>query len=956
VTAAAEPRPSDSRPDERMPDLPQPLLGMYVLTGIVLCCVGACAGQLLYQGDLGLSEAAAGTINQCAIKFPYHWLALENLAAFQRCAAAATRVEGFVILAVIGAFLLAAAALSIVVPWIELRRLARATPLQEIPGVAGKFGSLCSVAGLVRRRLPRLHVAGPGHPSVTQAFTTALPWGRPLVVLPAKVAVARDDPDRFDPVVLHELAHVRARDVSWVSSARGITGLTVPLLILACLPGFLNSQGITIPGAVLVQAVLFVVITAAFAAGLLRVRELEADRQAARWLGSPDRFRRVLSSERPSSSARWRVITAWFRQPLERHPSATARITALRTARVSGGTDFAFPFAVGVVAALAMGTASYLTFTLDFGAGSWPPVAASATVGSMVLGFGLTPGLIRQAVAARRAGTVASWWRPVAGTAAGLLIGLLVAPSTLPGPVMAVISGAGFEYEAVKILLTVAAGAGIATLAAGLASLAAAAPYRTDRGWLPVAASLAVASTAAAALWPIINPATGDVERDYLVTVLPGIQWRWLAAPYLATALVIGIPLWMRRIRDYAPRHAQARGRTRAVLGSAALPVGAAVIATTLFLPRSLTGRGATEYGVLQVVAERWWICTLIGWIVLVVLALGRGVPGLARAWISAWAATLISGTELVIYGAVHHHVPDLAIFSKTVVTPSVWLFYLGVPTACLALLSVRPSATRHRQWLPAAATGSAAVAVVAVVVGLGGPLATLLFGSPSPPNPPSGPPSPPLAAADPGRVLTAATASSVISNVSAALSGTWTGHLTVTIKTAVTSSAPVPPLSPAACGPLAWEKFLDYLSIPLVRAVGQYKAVSGVVPIGNATLSVVVDSYAKPVPAAVFSAADQDLRACHQFTVVTSAGTSIFTVRDTPPLRLRFPSWHVVFSLTYKDTQSSVTWIVVGTGHNLILVTQSTIAFGTLLPPEQAAINAALNAALSGLSHTPRP
>lgn len=928
---------------------------MYVLTGIVLCCVGSCAGQLLYQGDLGLSARPAGIINRCAIKFPYHALALENLGAFQRCAAGAMRFEGIVLLAVIGAFLFAAAALSVVVPWAELRRLACAAPVGDIPGVAERFGALCAAAGLTRRRLPGLQVAGPGLPVVSQAFTTALPWGRSLVVLPAKVAVARADPDRFDPVVLHELAHVRARDVSWVSSVRGITWLTVPLVALACVPGLLNSQGTTIPGTVLAQAGLFVVITAAFAAGLLRLRELEADRQAAFWLGSPDGLRRILGSGNPRSSARWRAIIAWLLRPLDRHPPAMARAAALRAARVSADTNFAFPLAVGGVVAIAMSTASYLTFTLDFGAGSWPPVAASATVGSIVLGFGLTPGLLRQAVAARRGGAAASWWRPVAGTAAGLLIGLLAAPTTLPGPALAVISGAGFEYEAVRLVLTVAAGTGIATLAAGLASLAAAWPYRADRWWMGAVASLAIASTAAAVLWPIVNPATGDVERAYLVAVMPGLQWRWLAAPYPVATLVMGVPLWLRRIRQDAPGEAGARRRAQAVLAPAALPLGAAVIGATFLLPHSLTGHGVTEYGVLRVVAERWWICTLIGWIVLVVLAVGRGVPGLARAWISAWAATLLAGAELVIYGAAHHHAPDLSIFSKTVVTPSVWLFYLAVPTACLALLSGRPRIVRPRPWLLPAATGSAAIAVAVAVIGLGGPLTTLSFGSVSQSNRHSRPPVPPLADADSGRVLTAAAASAVIGDVSATLSGTWTGHLSVTTRTAVTARVPSPPTSPAACGPLAREDFLNYLPLPLVRAVGQYKAAPGVVPIGNATLSVVVDSYAEPVPAAVFTVASRDLRTCHGFTVIDPAGTFIFTVRDTPPLPLRFPSWHVVFALRYKDTQTSVTWIVVGAGHNLILVTQDTDAFGTLLPPQQAAINAALNAALYGLSHSPR-
>jgi hypothetical protein len=99
-------------------------------------------------------------------------------------------------------------------------------------------------------------------------------------------------------------------------------------------------------------------------------------------------------------------------------------------------------------------------------------------------------------------------------------------------------------------------------------------------------------------------------------------------------------------------------------------------------------------------------------------------------------------------------------------------------------------------------------------------------------------------------------------------------------------------------------------------------------------------------MPVALFTAAGRDLRVCHRFTVNAPAGTPIFTVRDRHPVHLRFPSWRVVFSTVYKNTQSSETWIIVGAGHNLILISQYTGAFGTLLPPEQAAITAALNAA----------
>jgi Zn-dependent protease with chaperone function len=917
---------------------PRPLLGMYILVGTVLCCVAACAGQIMFQGDLNLSAGSTGVINQCATKFPVAGT-LENVRAFDRCAAGATRVEGYFILGAIAAFLVAAATLSVVVPWAELRRLRRAVPVEEIPGVMARFASLCAEAGLRGRRIPRLQVVGAGRPVVRQAFTTAPPWGRPLVVLPAKVAVSRQDPRRFDPVVLHELAHVRARDVSWVSSVRGVTWLTIPVIVLACVPGFLNSQGTRIADTVLIQAGLFVVITAAFAAGLLRLRELEADRQAASWLGSGEPLGRVLSAGVPQSRRGWRRIAGALRRPLDRHPSVSARIDALHGVLGTTDTDFAFPLAVGAVAALAMNTAYYLTSIFDFGGGGWPPTRASAAVGSIVLGTGLTPGLIRRAVVAHRAGKVVSWWRPVTGTAAGLLLGLLVPPSTLPGPDLAVVSGQGLGYTAVKVLLLVLAGAGTAALTAGIASLVAAGePYRGGM-WLTAWVSLAVSCTAAAALWPIVNLATGEIERVFLTTSLPAIQWRWLALPYPATGLLLGVRLRLPRARN--------------LLAPLAVPVCAALIGTTIFLPHSLVRRGAGPDIFLRVGSERWWLCTLIGWIVLAVLALSGGVPGLARAWVSAWLATLLAGTELIIYGAFHGHRPDLAALSLAVATPSVWLFYLGIPTACLALLRIRPPAAPRPRWLAPIGTSMGAVAVALTVIGLASPLDSLTFYHPSL-RAPVTQPTPVLVAVDPGRVLTTAAARQVISGVSAALSPLWTAQTTGATSAASAHGAHPPAINPGACEPLARLGFASSLPTALADATGQYKAVPEVVPVGNATLSIYVYSYARPVPAAVFTTASNELRACHRYTVTTLNGVLTYTVHEVAPPHIGSLSLQVNYSVMYKHQDTSLTWIFTAIGHNLIVLTQQTVAFGTLLPLQQTAITTALNTATYGLSHTP--
>jgi hypothetical protein len=76
--------------------------------------------------------------------------------------------------------------------------------------------------------------------------------------------------------------------------------------------------------------------------------------------------------------------------------------------------------------------------------------------------------------------------------------------------------------------------------------------------------------------------------------------------------------------------------------------------------------------------------------------------------------------------------------------------------------------------------------------------------------------------------------------------------------------------------------------------------------------------------------------------------------VHDVAPPHIGGSSWQVDDSVVYKHQRTSVTWIFAAIGHNLIVLTQQTVAFGTLLPLQQTAIKDAINAMMYGLSHTP--
>ena len=301
------------------------------LSSIVLGYVGACAGEILFLDTRAVSAFPNGVMSQCVIKFPLVVNASPRIPDFDRCAVGAYGVEGLFILGMIAAVLAMAAGLPRVASWVDRRRLARAVLIPDFPNVTARFESLCNEARLAAWRRPELLVA---MTMVHQPFTIDLPRGRPLVVIPPKLAVLCNDPGRFDPVILHELAHVRARDVSLVSAVRGTAWVTIPVMALACVPGFLAVGGTQVSRAVLIETLIrtVVIVAATLVVGARSIRrsEIAADRQVVRWQGSSEPLIRLLEvgglsvRVKPSNTVR-----RWLR-PLARYPSFVTRIVALR--------------------------------------------------------------------------------------------------------------------------------------------------------------------------------------------------------------------------------------------------------------------------------------------------------------------------------------------------------------------------------------------------------------------------------------------------------------------------------------------------------------------------------------------------------------------------------------------------------------------------------------------------
>ena len=652
---------------------------------------------------------------------------------------------------------------------------------------------------------------------------------------------------------MHELAHVRARDVSLVSSVRGIAWITIPAIALAALPEFLAAGQTQVQRAYLIQALLFVTATILVAAGLLRVREIAADRQAAHWLGSPETLQNLLDAADVNAGTGSR--RGWWRRLLARHPSLLARRMALRNPLIAQEAGFATALTVGAVAAMAMNTCFYFATSLHFAAAGWLPIRVWAATGGVVLGLGLAPAFVRSAARARRADAPFAWWIPVAGVSIGLLLGSLVAPGLATGAVVSVVVGSGFGGVTTVIVLA-CTGAGMAALTAGLASLAAERyPHRPS--WLTAGLTAVTACCTAAALLPVRTLFLVTNDSHFLAFSLAGNQWRWLLLLYPATVIALAAPT-----RSRAVHGAGVWDAVRAAL----IPVSAAVLGTAVFLSQrhpDASQSGAVLFRWLQ---EDGWACAFTGCAVLVVLALARGIPGLARACLSAWLTTLLVyagslGYEDLFRGHPFHYLSSWA------AAPSVWLFYLALPTSLLALVRVRWPAALQRGWLmPAGAgAGAAAAAVLVFVTGVSGLM--------EPSTPPASFVSSlcgrlgtvattyvPSLALNADQVLTNVAARKVVNGVCAALPAGW-ARIKLTATRSVRET-----VRPAGCAQLGAELFLRALGRPLTQAQGHYQIAAGSIA-GSETLTVEVNSLARPVPASLFAAADKALAPCHRYS-----------------------------------------------------------------------------------------
>jgi Zn-dependent protease with chaperone function len=404
VSPAARPR----------PDLlahPSPTTGRFLLLIGVLLSAGLLVGNMAHNALLGRSWGATTLVcfAEADAAVPLV-LDLESQIAHQQvlnaCMAPAERRRALTGLGGAAAMAVLGLAVVLAVPaWI--RRRFRLRPAgARLEGAVTRISELAVEAGL--RRAPRLLVGPAGQ---RDAFVFGRP-GRYELVLPTALVVRWRNPALFDPVVRHELAHVRRHDVPLAWLATAVWVAAVPLLVLPVVLDLARwDLSLLVPylwRAALVLAVVWLVRRQA-----LRSREYDADLHAARQAGDWRGVAAVLDTSRP--------VPSWWRRAISFHPTNAERVRALaepgrlRGVSLVDGLAAAFLTAVLLPPVLNVLQVAFTGSSLY----SWAPHMSAALVGP-VAGLAVGVGLWRQAMIDQVTG--ARTWP--GGVVLGVVLGL----------------------------------------------------------------------------------------------------------------------------------------------------------------------------------------------------------------------------------------------------------------------------------------------------------------------------------------------------------------------------------------------------------------------------------------------------------------------------------------------------------------------------------------------------
>ena len=697
---------------------PSPTTGRFLLLIAAMLSTGLLVGTLVHNGVLGTSwsESARACLAQADDAVPDKTDVPAQIAhneVLSTCLAPAERIRAWFDVA--GALLIAL--LGVVVLLATPAYIRRREKLREagarLDGARERIRELAAEVGLARP--PRLLLGRAGQ---RDAFVFGLP-GRYYLVLPTALVVRWRSRAYFDPVVRHELAHLKRHDVplAWLASAVWVAA--VPVILLPVITSLLRWEFSILPP-YLWRVALFMVVIWLIRRQALRSREHDADLHAARQAGDWRALCAVLETATTQAKG-------WWRRFISNHPTVAQRVAVLTDPGRLRGVSVVDALAGGFLTALLLPALSgtlqiLLTKTPAY---SYIPQIVALIVGP-IAGLAVGVGLWRQAMIDQVTGERV-WPGPaVAGFVAGLLLGHW---SDLDDLAL----GGDWNYS-VPVLIVV--GAAAVLLSAGTGRLWADAASRLPGGprswWLGFVLNGLIFATA---LWmlqwlPVLFTATGAAQFswDNLVISAGALVTDVVYVPLLAMVVAAGtmvrrrhqlpLPGWLLDGGHTAwPLSAREPGLGLALLGGvgagAIAALGTAVYRLAVGSPADDTDRVARFLLWLILLSS---VALAVSFVTLVVVPRSGGAIGL----VTGLPAAVVGGlgtTALNTFG--FGNILDLG-FWWLATTTVVALWFLGYLILLPVSLAVWPASWRDVPgWLLATLNVIVAGLVTLCVVGL---------------------------------------------------------------------------------------------------------------------------------------------------------------------------------------------------------------------------------------------
>lgn len=381
---------------------------------LALLAIGFTAGNQIHNSVSGDDWLAA--VRECYAATPGQWTpGSAEGAELLRCIGPVERIHALYVGA--GALLLigGAAMFTVIAPAV-IRRRKRLRPVGPRGQAAvDRLGELATRIGL--HRPPALETSGSLQ---RDAFCFGRP-GAPAVALPLGLITGVTRRPDFEPVVLHELAHIKHRDVGLSWLARGFLAIA---LAAACVPvaaGAVTGDLTAAPD-YLWRVLALVGVGWLISRAVLRVREFDADLTALS-MGDGQALRAVLAGPTARSSP------DGIRRHFHHHPTATERLRVLDDPGQIANAGFLSGF---VPATLVCALVPSLKTVAAVGLTGIDTIAwllPGAVAGAILLAVSVGVDVVRAARIEASTGVRRLWdARICSGAALGAILGQVISP------------------------------------------------------------------------------------------------------------------------------------------------------------------------------------------------------------------------------------------------------------------------------------------------------------------------------------------------------------------------------------------------------------------------------------------------------------------------------------------------------------------------------------------------